>query len=74
MFRIRRGWWLVTLFGQTALAAYVLGEMFPGIIFKAAELFMVGVLDWMPQCREFILATVASATLTFALWAWRRAR
>ena len=72
--RVRRGWWLVTLFGETALAAYMLGEVFPGVLYRAAELFTVGILPRFPESRGFILATVASATLTFALWVWRRAR
>ena len=75
IWRLRRGWWLVTLFGQTALAAYMLGDVFPCVQRAAAQAFCQGLPRLCGEKLSLVLTqVVACATLAFALWGWRNAR
>ena len=73
IWKFRRGWGLVLLYGQTALAAYMLGETFRAVP-RAASQAVVGRLaerigsPWEPVILE--LGVVAA--LTFALFIWRK--
>lgn len=72
IWRLRCGWWLVTLYGQTALASYMLGEVFRSIPVSASRAVLGGLAErlgapWSPLLLE--LGTAAA--LTFFLWLWR---
>ena len=73
IWRFRRGWWLVTLYGQTALASYMLGEVFRSVPAAASRAVLGGLAGrlgdpWAP----LVLELGTAAALTFFLWLWRQ--
>ena len=72
---LRRGWWLVTLFGQCALTAYMTKNFFGSALNAATERITGGVPHligdtYMPLVTWF----TASVLLTLVCWMRRRAR
>ena len=75
IWRVRRGWWLVMLYGQASLAAYVIGSEWPQVPRYAATLFTYGVPHLFGEaCMRFVNMTVSCVFITFALWMWTKAR
>lgn len=71
----RRGWWLLILYGQTSLAAYMFGDIFASVVDFASKTFTVG----MPRifgasAMPFVIKIVSAVLLTFGLFVWRRFR
>lgn len=72
IWKFRRGWWMVTLYGQTALAAYVLGEVFRAIPAAASQAIFGGFAQRLGKPWEPIVIELGLiAALTFALAVWR---
>ena len=68
----RRGWWIVTLYGQCALAAYVLGETFRVIPDAASKAIFGGLWKRIGEPWGGIVIQLGlAAVLTFALAVWR---
>ena len=75
IWRVRRGWWLVTLYGQVALASYVIGEMFRGIPSAASKAVFGGLAKRIGSpWEDFVLQVGTCVALTFFLWVWRARR
>ena len=71
IWKLRRGTALVILFGQNALAAYMLESVFGAGFSKAAEYFTRGVpFLFGKQALPFANALVGAALLTVALVGW----
>ena len=71
----RRGWWIVTLYGQCALAAYVLGETFRVIPDAASKAIFGGLWKRIGEPWGGIVIQLGlAAVLTFALAVWREYR
>lgn len=72
IWRFRRGWWLVTLYGQTALCCYVVGEIFRVLPATASKQFIGGLTRQFGVQWEGVLNQVGTCiALTFFLWLWR---
>jgi len=72
VWRLRRGWGLVTLYGQTALASYVLGEIFRAIPTSASTSIFGGLAKRIGGPWERVVIQLGLAvTLTYALHVWR---
>ena len=74
IWKFRRGWWIVMLYGQSALAAYVLGIILRPIPTAAAQKVFGGLAariggSWGPV----VLQVGFAIALTFFLWLWKRA-
>jgi len=66
---------LVILFGQYALAAYLLGNLFRGVIYRATDIFVFGLPRLFGQTPQpFLRELVAIVILTWALWMWKLSR
>lgn len=75
IWRCRRGWWIVTLYGQTALASYLLGEVFRAIPEAASRTVLDGLAKRIgAPWEDVILQLGLAAALTFFLFLWRKAR
>jgi predicted acyltransferase len=74
IWRLRRGWWLVTLFGQTALTCYVAKIGFGGVLNSFCRRLLVpGVRDALePAAFKVVFILFTSAALTLVLVARRR--
>jgi len=71
----RRGWWIVTLYGQTALAAYVLGEIFRAVPMAASKAMFGGLAARVgAPWNDVVLVLGLGAVLTFSLAVWRKSR
>lgn len=67
-----RGWWLALLFGQTSLAAYLLGDIFADIPKCAANLFSCGIARHCTIGLQPVLTgVVAFILVACALYVWR---
>ena len=74
IWRFRRGWWVVTLYGQTALASYVLGEMFRSIPTAVSEALLGGLATRIGGPWGMFVVQIGTVfALTFFLGVWRRA-
>ena len=75
IWKFRRGWWIVTLYGQCALAAYVLGETFRVIPDAASKAIFGGLWKRIGEPWGGIVIQLGlAAVLTFALAVWREYR
>ena len=75
IWKFRRGWWLVTLYGQVALASYVMGEIFRGVTAGAAKAVFGGLARRVgAPWEQLILSFGLAVVLTFCLSVWRTAR
>ena len=75
IWRFRRGWWVVTLYGQTALASYVLGEMFRSIPTAVSEALLGGLGARIGgPWGMFVVQIGTVLALTFILSVWREWR
>ncbi len=75
--KLRRGLGVVILFGQCALAAYLVGGYFRPIPARGAEILtqgLAGFLNLDKAAMGLVNAVVASALIALALFVWRRAR
>ena len=71
IWKLRRGTALIIVFGQNALAAYMLRQMFSGGFAKSAEYFTRGVpFLFGEKVLPFANGLVAATLLTLALLAW----
>ena len=69
---LKRGWGLALLFGQTSLAAYLLGDVFASIPLHAAKLFASGAVRGCEKgLQSVFVGLVAFALVAFALHVWR---
>jgi len=69
---LKRGWGLVLLFGQTSLAAYMLGDIFTDIPRHAATVFSTGALRQAgANAQAIAVGVLAFALIAFALYVWR---
>jgi predicted acyltransferase len=73
---LRRGTWLLILFGQCSLAAWMTVNFFGGALNAAATRFVHGipVLTGTDRYQPIFTACARVAILVWALWAWRRIR
>ena len=72
IWRFRRGWWIVTLYGQCALAAYMLGETFRVIPEAASKAIFGGLWKLIGEPWGGIVIQLGiGAVLTFVLAVWR---
>ena len=70
--RFRRGWWLVTLYGQAALASYVIGGILRPIPTAAAKAVLGDLPKRLGAPWDGVLLILGySAALTFFLYVWR---
>ena len=75
IWKFRRGWWIVTLFGQTALACYLMGSMFRGDLKHVAVSCLWGLERFFGEKpMPFVYEIGACVLLAVALWIWRDAR
>ena len=75
VFMIRRGFGVVLLFGQCALAAYFVSAFFRPVLESFSQTIACGVLPHFSEgVRPFVLQVVVSASLVVFLVAWRRQR
>lgn len=70
---LRRGWWLVTLFGQTALLAYMCIEVFGSTFNAFATQVTQGVGLWLGAAAVPIAHWLAASTLLVFVLVARRA-
>jgi len=71
IWRCRRGWGLVLLFGQNALAAYVLGEIFRRVSHSASQAVFGGLAKRFGAPWDAVVLQVGIAVLlTLALKVW----
>lgn len=72
IWRFRRGWWLVTLYGQVALASYVIGGILRPIPTAAAQAVLGDLPKRLGAPWDGVLLMLGySAALTFFLYVWR---
>ena len=75
IWNLRRGWWLVTLYGQVALAAYLLGERFRAVFDAASNAVLGGLADRLGgPWKGLLLELGVAAALTACLAVWRRSK
>ena len=75
IWKIRRGWWIITLFGQCALTAYMVSHFFRAALDAAAKAVVQGLPHLIGDTYMPLVTALASATfLTLACWARRRMR
>ncbi len=75
IWKVRRGWWLVTLFGQCALTAYMANGFFGPALRSATGVVTRGLPHLVGDKAMPIISTlVTAALLTFVLWVRRRLR
>ena len=73
--KVRRGWWIITLFGQCALTAYMVSHFFHAALNAAAKAVVQGLPHLVGDTYMPLVTALASATLlTLACWARRRMR
>jgi len=70
---LRRGWWLVTLFGQAALMAYMCMDVFGGTFAAFAKQVTQGVGLWFGAAAVPIARWLAASTLLVFVLVARRA-
>lgn len=72
----RKGTWLFVLYGQCSLAAWVLINLFNGMLPTAAKRFTTGVHVFFGTelYTPFFTWAVQAVMLTWMLWQWRRLR
>lgn len=69
----RRGWWLLVLYGQASLAAYMFGDIFACIVDGASKVFTVGMPRLVgTQAMPFVIKIMSAILLTYGLFVWRR--
>ena len=75
--KIRRGWWLFTLFGQSALFVYVMKSIFAGSLYRFTERFFdQNAMDawvaksWQGCVRELLVGTLLIVMVV--LWQQRK--
>ena len=73
--KLRRGWWLITLFGQCALTAYMASHFFRRALDGGTQCIVQGFPHlfgdkYMPLATALVMA----ALLTFVCWVRRRLR
>ena len=75
IWKFRRGLWIVTLYGQVALSAYVLGEIFRAIPNAASKAIFGGLAKRIGgPWEQVVLVLGLGAALTFAIYVWREFR
>ena len=76
IWKLRRGWWLVTLFGQCALACYVIRSGFGDVLNAFCKrLLSPGIESMMsPEAFRVVTALAVGAALTAVLVVRRRLR
>ena len=75
IWKIRRGWWIITLFGQCALTAYMVSHFFWAALNAAAKAIVQGLPHLVGDTYMPLVTALASAMLlTLACWARRRMR
>ena len=75
IWKARRGWWIITLFGQCALTAYMVSHFFHAALSAAAKAVVQGLPHLIGDTYMPLVTALASATLlTLACWARRRMR
>ena len=71
IWKLRRGTWLLLLFGQNALAAYMLRQMFSRAFATGAKFFTVGVPEvFGAKAQAFADGVVAAVLLSLTLFGW----
>jgi len=72
IWKFRRGWGLVLLFGQNALAAYVIGEVFRKVTMGASQAVVGGLATRVGKPWDAVVLQIGLAVLlTLALALWR---
>jgi len=75
IWKFRRGWWLVTLYGQCALASYVCGEIFRVVPQAASKALFGGLAGRIGAPWDGIVIELGlGVVLTFFLAVWRTSR
>lgn len=76
IWKLRRGWWLVTLFGQCALTCYVAANGFRGALNAVSDrLLSPGIREALsPEAFRVVQTLTVGATLTVLLVVRRRLR
>ena len=75
IWKVRRGWGIVTLYGQTALAAYVMGEIFRSVPKAASQAVLGGLAERVGDpWRGVIIEVGVAVALTVALRIWYQSR
>ena len=73
IWRLRRGRGVFLLFGQHALAAYVLRDLFNDALVAISNRIFVGCRQFFPAaCGDAVIAAGSSLVLIFLLALWRR--
>lgn len=73
IWRIRRGFGVLLLFGQFALAAYVLRDLFNGALMSMSGRLFVGFRQFFPAAYgEAVIAAGSSVILIVLLCLWRK--
>ena len=67
----RRGLWLLLLYGQTSLAAYMLYTFFAPAVNAVASAATVGVARIWPAAGPFAASLASAAFITWTLYLWR---
>ena len=72
IWHFRRGWSIVTLYGQTALAAYMIGEIFRAIPLGISSNLFSGLSAQIGgRCGAYVIYVGEVVVLTFLLHIWR---
>ena len=76
IYALRRGTWLLILFGQCSLVAWMAASFFGEALTAAAQRFVCGmpVLVGTNRYQPIFVAVAKAAILIWTLWAWRRFR
>ena len=71
----RRGLFVFELFGQTALMCYMVGDVFPDVLFAFSRRVTAGfAARFMPSAAPLCEVVVYAVTLSLVLHVWRAAR
>ena len=72
----RRGTWVLILFGQCSMAAWVITQFFSSSLTDAANCFVRGIprLIGTDAYQPIFVAVARAALLVWLLWQWRRLR
>lgn len=75
IWQVRRGWGIVILYGQVALAAYLVGDIFRAIPSAASWTVLGGLATRIGPPWKWVVVELGTAmTLTFVLYVWRAFR
>lgn len=72
---VRRGWWLILLFGQVALTAYFVSHFFRPVLKAFGETVAQGVLPHLAKNTQFFVVEIFIVLGTIGvIYAWRKLR